>query len=83
MQEFVEDLEGVEVIADDFLSFVFCSTDKKVKESLQRHERAFLGKFLLWNMKLNRAKVKQHQLSVKFRGHLHTSQGLGPDPETS
>ena len=35
----------------------------------------------LSNLKLNRAKVKQHQSSVKFMGHLVTSQGLRPEPE--
>ena len=32
-------------------------------------------------MKLNRAKVKRHQPSVKFMVHLLTSQGLIPDPK--
>ena len=81
MHDFVEDLEGVEVIADDFLIAGFGSTDKEVNNSLERHERAFLEKCRLWNLKLNRAKVKQHQSSVKFMSHLLTSQGLRPDPE--
>ena len=81
MHEFVEDLEGVEVIADDFLIAGFGSTDRKVNQSLERNERAFLEKCRLWDLKLNRAKVKRHQTSVKFMGHLLTSQGLMPDPE--
>ena len=81
MHEFVEDLEGVEVIADDFLIAGFGSTDREVNQSLERNERAFLEKCRLWNLKLNRAKVKRHQTSVKFMGHLLTSQGLMPDPE--
>ena len=81
MHEFVEDLEGVEVIADDFLIAGFGSTDRKVNQSLERNERAFLEKCRLWNLKLNHAKVKRHQTSVKFMGHLFTSQGLMPDPE--
>ena len=44
MHEFVEDLEGVEVIADDFLIAGFGSTDRKVNQSLERNERAFLEK---------------------------------------
>ena len=81
MHEFVEDLEGVEVIADDFLIARFGSTDQLVNNSFERHEHAFLEKCHLWNLKLNHAKVKQHQSSVKFMGHLLTSQGLRPDPE--
>lgn len=81
MHEFVEDLEGVEVIADDFLIAGFGNTEHEVNQSLARNERAFLEKCRLWNLKLNRAKVKWHQSSVKFMGHLLTSQGLMPDPE--
>ena len=81
MHEFVEDLEGVEVIADDFLIAGFGNSDQEVNTSLERHERAFLEKCRLWNLKLNRAKVRRHQSSVKFMGHLLTPQGLRPDPE--
>ena len=42
MHEFVEDLEGVEVIADDFLIARFGSTDQLVNNSFERHEHAFL-----------------------------------------
>ena len=61
------------MIADDFLVAGFGSTDKKVNNSLEGHERAFLEKCRLWNLKLNGAKVKQHQLSVKFTGNQLTS----------
>ena len=44
MHEFVEDLEGVELIADDFLIAGFGSTDREVNQSLERNERAFLDK---------------------------------------
>ena len=54
------------MIADDFLVAGFGSTDKEVNNSLEGRERAFLEKCRLWNLKLNGAKVKQHQLSVKF-----------------
>ena len=50
--EFVEDLEGVEVIADDFLIARFGNSDQEVNTSLERHERAFLEKCRLWNLKL-------------------------------
>jgi len=47
--------------------------DKEVNNSLEGHERAFLEKCRLWNLKLNGAKVKQHQSSVKFTGNQLTS----------
>ena len=84
MHESVEDLEGVEVIADDFLIAGFGTSDEVntslVNTSLERHERALFEKCRLWNLKLNRAKVRRHQSSVKFMGHLLTPQGLRPDP---
>ena len=55
MHEFVEDLEGVEVIADDFLIAGFANTEHEVNQSLERNERAFLEKCRLWNLKLSRA----------------------------
>ena len=38
----VEDLQGVEVIADDFLIARFSNSDREVNNSLKRHEHAFL-----------------------------------------
>ena len=46
------------------------NSDRGVNNSLERHERAFLEKCRLWNLKLNRDKVKRNQSSVKFMGHL-------------
>ena len=81
MHEFVEDLEGVEVIADDFLIAGFGTTDDEVNLCLESNECAFLEKCRQWNLKLNRAKVRRHESSVKFMGHLLTSEGLKPDPD--
>ena len=44
IREFVEDLEGVELIADDFLIARFGNTDHEVNQSLERNERAFFKK---------------------------------------
>ena len=68
MHEFVEDLEGVEVIADDFLIAGFGTSADEIHKSLEKNKRAFLEKCLLWNLKLNRAKERRGQSSVKFRG---------------
>ena len=45
MHKFVEGLEGVEVIADEFLIVGFGNTDEEVNASLERNERAFFKKF--------------------------------------
>ena len=73
MHEFVEGLEGVEVIADDFLIAGFGNSDQEVNNRLERYERAFLEICRLWNLKLNLEKVKRHQSNVKFMGHPLTS----------
>ena len=59
-------LEGVEVIADAFLTAGFGNSDRELNNSLERHKRAILEKCRLWNLKLNRAKVKRHLSNVKF-----------------
>ncbi len=61
MHEFVEGLEGVEVIADDFLIVGFGNTDDEANASLERNERAFFQKCREWNLKLNKSKLKRGQ----------------------
>ena len=80
MHEFVEDLEGVEVIADDFLIAGFGETDAEVNSSLEKNERAFFKKCREWNLKLNKLKLKRAQTEVRFMGHLLTPGGLKADP---
>ena len=83
MHEFVEDLDGVEVIADDFLIAGFGKTEDEVLRGLEANERAFFEKCRRWNLKLNRRKVKRCQSSVRFIGHLLTSDGLKAAPRRS
>ena len=80
IHEFVEDLEGVEVIADDFLIAGFGETGKEINTSLKRHEHGFFQKCREWNLKLNKAKMKRAQTEVRFMGHLLTPEGLKADP---
>ena len=80
MHEFVEGLEGVEVIADDFLIAVFGDTEEEVNVNLERNERVIFEKCREWNLKLNKSKLKRAQSSVAFMGHFLTSEGLNPDP---
>ena len=80
MHEFVEILEGVEVIADDFLIAGFGETDEEVNASLKKNECAFLQKCCQWNLKLNKTKLKRAQTEVRFMGHLLDPEGLKADP---
>jgi len=64
MHEFIEDLEGAEVIADDFLIAGFGASDTEVNASLEKNERAFLQKCCEWNLKLNKTKFKRAQTEV-------------------
>ena len=80
MHEFVEDLEGVEVIADDFLIAGFGETDAEVNLSLEKNERAFFKKCWEWNLMLNKLKLKRAQTEVRFMGHLLAPDGLKADP---
>ena len=80
MHEFVEDLEGDEVIVDDFLIAGFGESDEEINTSLERHERAFFQKCREWNLKLNKDKMKRAQTEVRLMGHLLTPKGLKADP---
>ena len=80
MHELVEGLEGVEVIADDFIIAGFGNTTEEAYESLECNERAFFTRCREWNLKLNKDKVKRAQTNVQFMGHLLTPEGLKPDP---
>ena len=80
MHAFVEHLDGVEVIADDFLIAGFGKTEQEVNRSLEENERAFFEKCREWKLKLNLSKVKRGQTSARFMGHILTSEGLKPDP---
>ena len=80
MHEFIGDLEGVDVIADDFLIAGFDETDAEVTASLAKNEHTFLQKCRQWNLKLNKTKFKRAQTEVLFMGHLLTPEGLKADP---
>ena len=80
MHEFVEGLQGVEVIADDFVIAGFGDTTEEASKSLEQNERSFFTRCREWNLKLNKQKVSRAQTNVPFMGHLLTPEGLKPDP---
>ena len=79
--EIVEDLPGVEVIADDYLIYGCGDTDQEAEEDHDRNLIRFLEKARRINLKLNRKKVKLRLKSVPYMGHVITAAGLQPDPE--
>ena len=79
MNELVEGLKGVEVIADDFL---ICGFGSDKKEAILNHDvnlHMFLRRAQERGLKLNLEKVKLRLTSVPFIGHLLTDKGLAPD----
>ena len=78
MHELVEGLQGVEVIANDFIMAAFSNTTEEAYQSLECNERAFLTRCREWNLKLN--KVKRAQTNVQFMGHQLSPERLKPDP---
>ena len=80
MHEFIEGLQGVEVIADDFIIAGFGDTKEEAYKGLEQNERSFFTRCREWNLKLNRDKVKRAQTNVRFTGHQLTPEGLKPDP---
>lgn len=79
LQEVIQGLEGVECLADDILVF---GVGETLEEALQNHNRCLnnlLNRLNSKNVKLNKSKLKLCQTSVKFFGHVLSSEGLQPD----
>ena len=80
MNEAVEGLGGVEVIADDFL---VCSFGDTVADAVLDHDQnltAFLERCRKLNLTLYPQKVKLRLSKVPFMGHLLTANGIVTDP---
>ena len=81
MNQIIEGLVTVEIIADDFL---ICGFDDTVAEALANHDinlQSFLNRAFERGFKLNPDKVKLRYSSVHFISHVLTDQGLAPDPD--
>jgi len=80
MHEFAEDLNGVEVVVDDFL---ITGSDDTMEEALVDHDsnlRKMLEKAREANLKLNREKTRLRLKEVRFIEHLLTKDGIKIDP---
>ena len=80
MNEIVEGLSGVEVIADDFLICGFGASEEEATANHDSNLHSFLDRARKRGLKLNPEKVKLRLSSVPFIGHLLTDKGLAPDP---
>ena len=81
MNQIVEGLSQVEVIADDFL---ICEEGDTVEEAMANHDqnlKAFLSRARERGLKLNPTKIKLRRFSVPFIGHILTDKGVEADPE--
>ncbi|XP_055527066.1 uncharacterized protein K02A2.6-like [Wyeomyia smithii] len=79
LQEVIHGLKGVECIADDLLVY---GVGETFEEALINHNEnldKLLQRLEQNNVKLNKAKLKLCQRSVKFYGHILTDRGLQPD----
>ena len=80
MHEMIEGLEGVEVVADDFVVVGFGSTQDEASKSHDAHLEAFLKRCEEKNLRLNDGKLQLRQTEVSFIGHVATAEGLCMDP---
>ena len=79
MHEVIEGLQGVEVVADDFVVVGFGNAEEATQDH-DRSLRAFLQRCEERNLKLNDQKLKLRMQEVPFIGHVATADGLCVDP---
>ena len=77
--ELAEGLEGVEVVADDFLCIGFGATVEEATRDHDANVRELLERARACHLVLNPDKVKLRSKSVPFIGHILTDEGLKVD----
>ena len=80
MHEIIEGLQGVEVVADDFLAV---GRGESIEEANRDHDKnldALLQRCAERGVRLNPDKIKLRLAEVPFIGHRATSEGLCVDP---
>ena len=80
MQELIEGLHGVEVVADDFVVVGFGDTQETAIRDHDRNLEEFLQRCAARGIKLNSNKVSLRRREVPFIGHVATDKGLCIDP---
>ena len=81
LDECLEGLSNVEVIADDILLFGTGETLEEAEKSHDAAMRALLQRCRERGVKLNTKKLRFKLQSVSYLGHVISSEGLSPDPE--
>ena len=80
LDQCLEGLENVAVIADDIVIFGTGVTDEEASKSHDVAFAALLNRCRERCLKLNKKKLKYKLTSVSYMGHILSSQGLSPDP---
>ena len=80
MHELIEGLQGVEVVADDFVVVGFGETQENAIKDHDQNLEEFLQRCAARGVKLNSNKVSLRQREVPFIGHIATDRGLCVDP---
>ena len=80
MHELIMGLEGVEVIADDFVVFGRGNTRAEAEQDHNRNLAAFLARARERNLRLNPDKFRYKVTELKWMGHVLSAGGLKPDP---
>ena len=81
LQQSLDGLDGVYCVADDIMITGNGSTEEEAKLDHDVKLKCLLERCRTVGIRLNRDKMKLHQTSVTFLGHLVTAEGLKPDPE--
>ena len=80
MNDLIEGLKGIEVIADDFLVIGFGDNVEQATKNHDEHLLAFIQRCEERNIVLNAEKLCLWQTEVPFIGHVTTAHGLAVDP---
>ena len=80
MNELIEGLKGVEVIADDFVVVGYGASSEAAVKDHDRNLVAFLERYDTRGVRMNADKVKLRMTEVPFIGHVATDKGLCADP---
>ena len=81
MHQMIEGLEGVEVVADDFVIVGYGDTVKNARKDHDDNLHAFLARCKQRNVHLNSEKILLRRAEVPFIGHVASEQGLKVDPK--
>jgi hypothetical protein len=81
MHQLTEGLEGVDVVADDFVVYGKGHTDDEARADHDRNLIAFLNRARQHCIVLGKDKAKLRERSTSFIGHVITPEGLAAAPE--